>query len=185
MDLVMCGARPWCFAFTHSRAHAHTHARACDLWVPRCISRFTRTVPQHSPDRPSSCAEAMPLCSFPHCFGCSEGVRWCPRCSASFAVCAMHRRHALSCPWPAKFMIPCSTQVPAPSDDHLLGGPRPCEPMYLWPQDFVLAWCPDNKPARQIVECVGSSEEEMRLIDSPPSTKRPERSVVAQRLDIQ
>ena len=125
------------------------------------------------------------MCSFPHCSGCAEGVRWCPRCSASFAVCAMHRRHALSCLWPAKFMIPCSTQVPAPSDGHLLGGPRPCEPMYLWPQDFVLVWRPDSKAARQIVGCVGASEAEARLIDSSPSTKRPERSVVAQRLDIQ
>ena len=119
----------------------------------------------------------MTLCCIPYCFACADAVRWCPRCNASFAVCATHRHSILRCPWPANFMIPCSALVPP---DRSWSTPMSREPMYLRQDDFVTAWFPEKEPA---IECVATSTRG-HPTDTSPSAEELEGTVGADQCDI-
>ena len=161
-------------------------ARTCTHAVMHTISSTTARTYSFSKQHgtlgsiqstPSHHMPEMTLCCIPRCFGCCAAVRWCPRCNASFAVCAMHLDHTLHCPWPAKFMIPCSALVPP---DHSWSIPRPFEPMYVRPQDVAWAWYPEKK---SIIGCVASSTQG-HLTDPTPSPAKIEKGVEADQVDV-
>ena len=160
----------------HARTrHAHdlkqhcAHARTISRHHGTPQVRFKSTPFQ--PQRPQ-----MTQCCTPRCFGRRETVRWCPSCSASFAVCAMHRDHVLRCPWPGSFMIPCSALVPP---DQSWSAQWLCEPMYLRPQDFS-AWSPEKK--KPTAHCIATPAQG-HLNESAPSPGSFE-SVAADQVDI-
>ena len=81
-------------------------------------------------------ARAMATCAFPRCVACYDVVRYCPRCEASFAVCASHRYAYLQCPWPTLSGIQCLAHVPM---DRHWREPLTRGPMYICPPEQDMA----------------------------------------------
>ena len=119
-------ARICCFCFGNVSQSHHLAARArTKRLVVACVCHQGSI--QYL-DKPLHSRAAMATCCYPRCIAVYDVVRFCPKCEASFAVCASHRHAHLQCPWPTLSGIQCLAHVPM---DRHMRAPLTHGPMYV------------------------------------------------------
>ena len=114
-----------CFATFLATPSVILGTHACK-WSYRIV--FVARVPSNILTSLFTAGRAMATCCYPRCIAVYDVVRFCPKCEASFAVCASHRHAHLQCPWPTLSGIQCLAHVPM---DRHSRAPLTHGPMYV------------------------------------------------------